>query len=294
MTIGLSVGPFKNMTERASASRPFWPKDGHALTRTISRTSSGRISERRQKDEDPAAERRAQAHAAESESADRQAGPSSRHPQEEEKRATQAVPLTCRVAWQRGGSFQEAWSNHTQQFTGIDNLGFLPAFGKVTLVAGHQEIGAGRFSTLQKAVVRIMGGFTHQMRRSDQDAGAANERHEPVDFLETELQPAVEEYLFVFREDRLGNVKLDLAVQSQRHEQGFKPIAIQVCRHQNIGVENQADHLDRSLVDGGFCSRRTVATMRLTWPAVRLSAPVRLAVACMALNSSGAGAKVFI
>jgi len=31
-----------------------------------------------------------------------------------------------------------------------------------------------------------------------------NERHEPVDFLETELQPGVEEYLFVFREDRLG------------------------------------------------------------------------------------------
>src|ERR1035437_3215215 len=90
MTLGLSVGPFKNMTERASASRPFWPKDGHALTRTISRTSSGRISERRQKDEDPAAERSAQAHAAESESADRQAGPSSRHRQEEETRATQA------------------------------------------------------------------------------------------------------------------------------------------------------------------------------------------------------------
>ena len=52
-----------------------------------------------------------------------------------------------------------------------------------------------------------MGGFTHQTRRSDQDAGAANERHEPVDFLETELQPGVEECLFVFREDRLGNVK---------------------------------------------------------------------------------------
>jgi hypothetical protein len=51
------------------------------------------------------------------------------------------------------------------------------------------------------------------MRRSDQDAGAANERHEPADLLGTEPQPGVEEYLFVFREDRLGNVKLDLAVQ---------------------------------------------------------------------------------
>lgn len=100
---------------------------------------------------------------------------------------------------------------------------------KETPVAGHQEIGAGCFSTLQKVVIRIMGGFTHQMRRFDQDAGAANERHEPFDFLETELQPGVEEYLFVFREDRFGNVKLGLAVQSQEHDQGFKPIAIQVC-----------------------------------------------------------------
>src|ERR1039457_453965 len=90
MTVGLSVGPFENMTERASASGPFWPKDGHALTRTVSRTSSGRISERRQEDQDPAAERSAQAHAAESESTDRQAGSSSRHRQEEETRATQA------------------------------------------------------------------------------------------------------------------------------------------------------------------------------------------------------------
>src|ERR1039457_15881 len=64
--------------------------DGHALTRTIPGARSGGVSERGQEDENQAAERSPETHAAEPQGADWQAGASARVASREEARAPNA------------------------------------------------------------------------------------------------------------------------------------------------------------------------------------------------------------
>ena len=48
---------------------------------------------------------------------------------------------------------------------------------------------------------------------------------------------------------RIGSDKAQLGffVQTQRDDQGLKPLVVDVGRHQDIGIQNQADHLERRL-----------------------------------------------
>src|ERR1022692_4605521 len=99
MTEGVSVGSFKNVTERARVEGRLGLGDGHALTRTIPGARSGGVSERGQEDENQAAERSPETHAAERspethaaepQGADWQAGASARVASREEARAPNA------------------------------------------------------------------------------------------------------------------------------------------------------------------------------------------------------------
>src|ERR1022692_4831201 len=76
MTEGVSVGSFKNGTNRGGVRGRLGLGDGHALTRTIPGARSGGVSERGQEDENQAAERSPETHAAEPQGADWQAGAS--------------------------------------------------------------------------------------------------------------------------------------------------------------------------------------------------------------------------
>ncbi len=59
----------------------------------------------------------------------------------------------------------------------------------------------------------------------------------------------------------------------KRDDQGLNPLFVDVGRNQDIGIQNQADHLERRLSDEGFCPFRTAATSLSIWPALSLLAP---------------------
>src|ERR1035438_6853593 len=59
----------------------------------------------------------------------------------------------------------------------------------------------------------------------------------------------------------------------KRDDQGLNPLFVDVGRNQDIGIQNQADHLERRLSHEGFCPFRTAATSLSIWPALSLLAP---------------------
>jgi hypothetical protein len=56
------------------------------------------------------------------------------------------------------GSANQMGSDHAEEFTGTDDLGVLPEFGKMSLVSRHQVVGTCSIGTFNEHVVRWVGG----------------------------------------------------------------------------------------------------------------------------------------
>ena len=62
------------------------------------------------------------------------------------------------------GSPNQVGRDHTEEFTGADDLGVLPELGKMPLVSGHQVVGACPISTLNEHIVVWVGGHGTETR----------------------------------------------------------------------------------------------------------------------------------
>src|SRR5579864_6102899 len=98
-------------------------------------------------------------------------------------------------------------SNYAEEFVGGDDLGLLPEFWKVLLIARQQKVGARSVGAFQElVVVRVLGKLRKAGRR-DRVRIARDEINDLTLAALTDLQFRAGENINVFEEDGVGVVQ---------------------------------------------------------------------------------------
>ena len=131
------------------------------------------------------------------------------------------------------------WGDDIDELAGSDDLGFLPEFWKIALVAGHEIVGAGGIGTFKKDIVAGIKGDLKRLRGRNKVSAVLNElkqlKAEP--FPNTEFRARQD--CPVFQKDRRGHVQTRWLVNGEKQDRALQTVGLERRGNHDVCVENQ-------------------------------------------------------
>jgi hypothetical protein len=128
----------------------------------------------------------------------------------------------------------------SDELAGRDDLGFLPEFWKMALVAGYEIVGAGGIGTFKKAIVAGIKGDLKRLRGRNKVSAVLNElkqlKAEP--FPNTEFRARQD--CPVFQKDRRRHVQTRWLRDGEKQDRALQSVGLERGRNHDVGVENQS------------------------------------------------------
>ena len=126
------------------------------------------------------------------------------------------------------------------ELAGRDDLGFLPEFWKMALVAGYEIVSAGGIGTFEKDIVARINGDLKRLRGRNKVSAVLNELKE----LKAEPFPNAEfrarQDCPVFQKDRRRQVQTRWLRDGEKQDCALQSVGLERGRNHDVGVENQS------------------------------------------------------